>query len=156
MLDIAFVNEINEDTNHFETLITKVFEETMKVEGNENYYEVSVIFVSKDKIQEINREYRGIDRVTDVISFALFDESEEDDIILDDSNITTLGDIFICFEKMQDQAKEYGHNEDREMAFLACHGLLHLLGYDHQNQDEEKIMFGKQEDILNNLNIRRM
>ncbi len=155
MLDIAFVNEINQDTEKFEELISSVFEETMREEKNENYYEVSVVFVSPEKIKEINKQYRNIDKITDVISFALFDETAENDIILDESNITTLGDIFICFDKMKVQALEYQHSELREMAFLACHGLLHLLGYDHMFLSDEKIMFQKQEDILNKLNIKR-
>ncbi|NLC94691.1 MAG: rRNA maturation RNAse YbeY, partial [Bacilli bacterium] len=91
MLDIVFVNETEYDTTGYDTLITEVFNEAMKVEQIDKYYEVSVVFVSKEKIQEINRTYRGIDRVTDVISFALFDN--EDDIVFEDEEeeITTLG-----------------------------------------------------------------
>ncbi|QVK19563.1 rRNA maturation RNase YbeY [Mycoplasmatota bacterium] len=139
----------------YEDLITSVFNETMKLENNDRFYEVSVVYVSKERIKEINYEYREINQVTDVISFALFDETEESDIIQDESNITTLGDIFICIEKMKEQSIEYGHSEKRELAFLACHGLLHLLGYDHLNQTDEAIMFKKQEDILNALDLKR-
>jgi len=155
MLDIVFVNETEYDTTGYDTLITEVFNEAMKVEQINKYYEVSVVFVSKEKIQEINRTYRGIDRVTDVISFALFDN--EDDIVFEDEEeeITTLGDIFICLDVMKEQAKEYGHSEKRELAFLAVHGLLHLLGYDHDTNEKEREMFAKQELILNNLGITR-
>lgn len=155
MLDIVFVNETEYDTTGYDTLITEVFNEAMKVEQIDKYYEVSVVFVSKEKIQEINRTYRGIDRVTDVISFALFDN--EDDIVFEDEEeeITTLGDIFICLDVMKEQAKEYGHSEKRELAFLAVHGLLHLLGYDHDTNEKEREMFAKQELILNNLDITR-
>lgn len=155
MLDIVFVNETEYDTTGYDTLITEVFNEAMKVEQIDKYYEVSVVFVSKEKIQEINRTYRGIDRVTDVISFALFDN--EDDIVFEDEEeeITTLGDIFICLDVMKEQAKEYGHSEKRELAFLAVHGLLHLLGYDHDTNEKEREMFAKQELILNNLGITR-
>jgi len=155
MLDIVFVNETEYDTTGYDTLITEVFNEAMKVEQIDKYYEVSVVFVSKEKIQEINRTYRGIDRVTDVISFALFDN--EDDIVFEDEEeeITTLGDIFICVDVMKEQAKEYGHSEKRELAFLAVHGLLHLLGYDHDTNEKEREMFAKQELILNNLGITR-
>lgn len=155
MLDIVFVNETEYDTTGYDTLITEVFNEAMKVEQIDKYYEVSVVFVSKEKIQEINRTYRGIDRVTDVISFALFDN--EDDIVFEDEEeeITTLGDIFICVDVMKEQAKEYGHSEKRELAFLAVHGLLHLLGYDHDTNEKEREMFAKQELILNNLDITR-
>lgn len=155
MLDIVFVNETEYDTTGYDTLITEVFNEAMKVEQIDKYYEVSVVFVSKEKIQEINRTYRGIDRVTDVISFALFDN--EDDIVFEDEEeeITTLGDIFICLDVMKEQAKEYGHSEKRELAFLTVHGLLHLLGYDHDTNEKEREMFAKQELILNNLGITR-
>jgi len=155
MLDIVFVNETDFDTTGFDTLITEVFHEAMKTENIDKYYEVSVVFVTKERIQEINRTYRGIDRVTDVISFALLDD--EDDIIFEDDEeeITVLGDIFICLEVMKEQAKEYGHSEKRELAFLALHGLLHLLGYDHDTPMEEKEMFAKQDYILNNQGITR-
>lgn len=155
MLDIVFVNETDFDTTGFDTLITEVFHEAMKTENIDKYYEVSVVFVTKERIQEINRTYRGIDRVTDVISFALLDD--EDDIIFEDDEeeITVLGDIFICLEVLKEQAKEYGHSEKRELAFLALHGLLHLLGYDHDTPMEEKEMFAKQDYILNNLGITR-
>lgn len=155
MLDIVFVNETDFDTTGFDTLITEVFHEAMKTENIDKYYEVSVVFVTKERIQEINRTYRGIDRVTDVISFALLDD--EDDIIFEDDEeeITVLGDIFICLEVMKEQAKDYGHSEKRELAFLALHGLLHLLGYDHDTPMEEKEMFAKQDYILNNLGITR-
>lgn len=108
----------------------------------------SIIFVSETEIQKINREYRQIDRVTDVISFALFDGEK----IIDDER-TILGDIYICIPRMKEQAKEYGHSEKRELSFLVVHGLLHLLGYDHMTKKEEEIMFKIQDEILNLENI---
>jgi len=155
VLDIAIVNETDEDMSEYDDIIHAVFEETMKQEKNEHFYEVSVVYVSKDAIKKMNKQYRQIDSVTDVISFALFDETEESDIIQDESNITTLGDIFICLEQMKVQASTYGHSEMRELAFLACHGLLHLLGFDHESQEDENRMFEKQEAILTALNISR-
>lgn len=110
----------------------------------------SIIFVDNEEIQRINREYRGIDRVTDVISFALEDN---DDIEV--AGIRVLGDIYVCIPRMKEQAINYGHSEKRELSFLTVHGLLHLLGYDHQTKDEEEIMFGLQELILNGANITR-
>lgn len=112
--------------------------------------EVNIIFVDLEEIHEINRNYRGIDRPTDVISFALEDN---DDKCMSEERI--LGDIYICMNKVYEQAKEYGHSITREEAFLTVHGLLHLLGYDHMKEDEEKIMFGLQEEILDELGIRR-
>ena len=110
----------------------------------------SIIFVDDDEIHHINKEYRGIDRVTDVISFA-FEDSKD----LEYNDIRLLGDIYICIPQMKRQAKDYGHSEKRELSFLAVHGLLHLLGYDHMNEKDEKVMFELQELILNETNIKR-
>ena len=110
----------------------------------------NVIFVDNEKIHEINKEYRHIDRPTDVISFALEDNEE---ISFEFGRL--LGDIYISTDKIKSQAKEYGHSEKREMAFLTIHGLLHLLGYDHMNKEDEKVMFGEQEAILDGFGIKR-
>jgi len=112
--------------------------------------EFNVIIVDKEKIQELNKEYRNIDRITDVISFAL-----EDDETIKLDNYRMLGDIYICIEKAKEQANEYGHSFKRELSFLAGHGLLHLLGYDHMNEDDEKVMFSKQEEVLSKYGIER-
>jgi probable rRNA maturation factor len=151
MIDIAFVNETEHQTEDYESLIEKVFNETIKTEGLDTYYEVSVVFVTNERIKEINREYRDKDAVTDVISFALMDEED----FVQEVEITTLGDIFISIDRAIEQAKDYGHSIEREMGFLACHGLLHLLGYDHMEQVEETAMFQKQEQILNQINLLR-
>ena len=103
----------------------------------------SIVFVSNERIQEINRDYRNIDRITDVISFA-FEESLD----YNEFDGRELGEIFICIPRMIEQAKEYGHSETRELAFLTVHGLLHLLGYDHMSKEEEKVMFQIQEEVL--------
>ena len=110
----------------------------------------SVVFVGDEEIHEMNREYRGVDRVTDVISFAFEDNN---DLVYNDMRM--LGDIFICIPQMKRQATEYGHSEKRELAFLAVHGILHLLGYDHMNEEDEKVMFALQELILDGQNIKR-
>ncbi len=108
----------------------------------------SIIFIDDEKMHEMNLEYRGIDRTTDVLSFAL----EDNDFI--ECEIRNLGDVFISITKMRSQAVEYGHSEKRELSFLSVHGLLHLLGYDHtRSKEEEKIQFGLQDEILNDLNI---
>ena len=110
----------------------------------------NVIIVDNNKIHEINKEYRNIDRETDVISFAL-----EDDKSFNTTEVRMLGDIYISIDRVRSQALEYGHSEKRELYFLAIHGLLHLLGYDHMKEEDEKIMFAKQEEVLNRYGIKR-
>ncbi len=112
--------------------------------------EFNVIFVDNKTIKNINKEYRGIDKETDVISFALEDNEE---IKFEFGRL--LGDIYISVPKMKAQAKEYGHSEKREMAFLTIHGLLHLLGYDHMTKKDEEVMFKEQELILDGYGIKR-
>ena len=107
-----------------------------------------VIFVDDEEMHELNKKYRGIDRTTDVLSFALNDNKHIE------TEVISLGDIFISIPKMKSQAIEYGHSEKRELSFLALHGLLHLLGYDHTlGKKEEEEMFGLQKEILNDLGI---
>ena len=110
----------------------------------------NIIFVSNEKIHEINKEFRHVDRISDVISFALEDNP---DIVYDDFRL--LGDIYIAIDVAYDQAIEYNHSREREVCFLATHGLLHLLGYDHMTEEEEKEMFGKQEELLKEYGINR-
>ena len=109
----------------------------------------SFIFVDIDKIHEINKEYRNIDNPTDVISFAYIDSVDENDIPEE------LGDVFICVEKIIEQASNFGHSILRECAFLITHGILHLLGYDHIEKEDEEVMFNLQDQILNKLKITR-
>ena len=107
-----------------------------------------VIFVDDEEMHELNKKYRGIDRTTDVLSFALNDNKHIE------TEVISLGDIFISIPKMKSQAIEYGHSEKRELSFLALHGLLHLLGYDHTlGKKEEEEMFGLQKEILSELGI---
>jgi probable rRNA maturation factor len=112
----------------------------------------NIIIVDNEKIHEINREYRGIDRPTDVISFALEDEK---DMLLDSEAGRILGDIYISLDKCIEQAKEYGHSFLRELAFLSVHGFLHLQGYDHMKKEDEEVMFKLQDEILDSYGIRR-
>lgn len=144
----SIFNETDKNLDEYMDKLYELLEFTLKREKLENV-EFNVIFVDKEKIHEINKTYRNIDRVTDVISFALEDNL---DIKLDHR---VLGDIYICIEKAEEQSVEYGHLFLRELSFLMIHGLLHLLGYDHMNESDERIMFGKQEDILNEFGIRR-
>ncbi len=110
----------------------------------------NVIIVDNPRIKEINKTYRNLDQVTDVISFAL-----EDDKSFPIMEICVLGDIYISIEKAKEQALIYEHSEERELCFLAVHGFLHLLGYDHMNEDDEKIMFARQREILDEFGIKR-
>ena len=124
-----------------------------KYDSYENYYFnlAKIIFevdlVSKETIHQINRDYRKVDRPTDVISFA-FEDNEDFSLLKGDNLPRDLGEIFICVDKAHEQAEEYHHSFEREMAFLFTHGLLHLLGYDHQNSEEEKEMFAIQNEIM--------
>lgn len=116
--------------------------------------ELSITFVDKSEIQEINKMYRDKDKVTDVISFAL--EEDEPDIDMSEFDIPrVLGDIIICTDVAQEQSESYGHSFERELGFLALHGFLHLLGYDHMNEEDEKEMFGRQDAILNAYGLTR-
>ncbi len=135
----------SEDYDYLDSLIERVLTQEKATDSV-----FSIIFVDNEKIHELNKQFRGVDRPTDVISFALEDAEEE---FL--STIRVLGDIYISIPKMQEQAKEYGHSEKRELAFLVVHGLLHLLGYDHQTEEEEKVMFQIQEEMLNEEGISR-
>lgn len=110
----------------------------------------NVIIVDNDYIHRLNKEYRKIDRPTDVITFALEDYKD-----IKYENFRLLGDIYISLDKAKSQSIEYGHSFKREICFLAVHGFLHLLGYDHMEKEEEKLMFGKQELILNEAGITK-
>lgn len=112
--------------------------------------EFNIILVDNDYIHTLNRDYRGIDRETDVITFALEDVSD-----ISYENYRLLGDIYISIDKARSQAKEYGHSFLRELSFLAVHGFLHLLGYDHMNEEDERVMFELQERILDEFGIKR-
>ena len=147
MKKIGIYNESGEDVPYL-TTVKKVIKKAMEME--EIDAELNIIIVDDNYIWKLNKDYRHIDRPTDVISFAL--EDTEDVTVYEER---VLGDIYICLDKVHEQAKEYGHTEIREMAFLIVHGLLHLLGYDHMKPDEEKVMFGKQDKILEELEITR-
>jgi len=110
----------------------------------------NIIITDNEYIHKINKEYRGIDRPTDVISFAL-----EDNTDFIEPEFRVLGDIYISLDKVKEQASLYEHSFLRELAFLTIHGLLHLLGYDHMNEEDEKVMFSKQDEILNEFGITK-
>ena len=142
------INETNEGIKELEN-INEFLNFVVKKEKLENCL-FNVIIVDNDYIHKLNKEYRGIDRPTDVISFAL--EDEEDSIKLD---FRVLGDIYISLDKTYEQAKLYDHSFLRELSFLTIHGLLHLLGYDHMVKEDEEVMFKKQEELLNEFGIKK-
>ena len=150
MDNVEIFNETNEKIEELK-ILKPLLEYARKKENLEDTeLEFSIIIVDDERIHEINKEYRGIDRPTDVISFALEDS---EDIEIEGYRI--LGDIYISLDKAKKQAETYGHSFKRELCFLAVHGFLHLLGYDHMEKEEEKIMFSKQEEILNGFGITR-
>ena len=116
---------------------------------------LSISLIDNDLIQRINRDYRNIDRVTDVISFAFIDSLENGKAKLKKKGIINLGEIYISIPRAIEQANEYEHSLYREICFLFIHGLLHLLGYDHMVEEDEKIMFALQDEILNAKGILR-
>ena len=146
-MSIGIFNKTEEKIDKI--FVRKVAKYTLK-KMNASDSEVNIVFVGLDEIHEINKTYRGVDRPTDVISFALEDNP---DIVYEDFRL--LGDIYIAVDIAYDQAIEYNHSREREVCFLATHGLLHLLGYDHMTEEEEKEMFGKQEELLKEYGINR-
>lgn len=149
MNKIEIFNNTNEEIKELET-VEKVLYSAMEKEKLVDT-SFNLIIVDNDYIHELNKNYRGIDRETDVITFALEDE---DTIIIGD-NERILGDIYISIDRARSQAIDYGHSFLRELSFLAVHGFYHLLGYDHQTKEEEEVMFGKQEEVLESYGIRR-
>ena len=128
-------------------LVRRAVNATLKYEDYRCPCEISVTFTDNEKIHALNRQYRAVDRPTDVLSFPLFDEEVEGEPL-------ALGDIVLSLEKAQEQATEYGHSFEREVAFLVVHSMLHLLGYDHVDSKlEESIMREKQEIILDELGL---
>ena len=150
ILTIDILDETEQVTEQQQELVTKLLEFAAIQEKVTEGSEVSITFVDNERIHEINKEYRGIDRPTDVISFAL--EDYKDEVSLD---IRMLGDIYISLDKAREQAMEFGHSFLREICFLTVHGILHLLGYDHIEKEDEEIMFKKQDEILNEFGIKK-
>ena len=132
------------------SILQSYIEFVVKEEHLENCF-FNIILINNIEIKEINRQYRNIDRETDVITFAL----EDYDDGIKNVKYRLLGDIYISIDKTYEQAQLYGHSVKRELCFLATHGILHLLGFDHMTEEEEKIMFKRQEELLNAYKIQR-
>lgn len=150
-MEITLINRTNENMSHYATIFNKIAVSSEKVLKLNHDNEISVTFVRSATIHKINRDYRHIDRPTDVISFAI-----RDDIDMDlPEEEKDLGDIFININYAKKQAREYGHSYEREISFLFTHGLLHCLGYDHMKPADEKIMFALQDKILDPIMKRK-
>lgn len=150
-IDFAYINEVVDDIDNYEDIYLKIIKETMHQLAITADVELSCIIIDDKKIHEINKQYRSIDRSTDVISFAL----EDNEQFYVEGQPRSLGDIFISIDHAKSQAEEYQHSLTREMCFLFTHGLLHLLGYDHIETSQEQTMLAMQKSILDTLDIRR-
>ncbi len=150
MSRIEIFNQVDEEIKELE-VVEKVLLSAIEKEKLENV-EFNLIIVDNGYIHELNKNYRGIDRETDVITFALEDD---DSLVLPDEVGRNLGDIYISIDKARSQAEEYGHGLLRELSFLAVHGFYHLLGYDHMTKEDEEVMFKKQEEVLEAYGISR-
>ena len=143
--------EVEQDSNKDE-LINQVINKCFEVEKlqNTNLY-VSIILTTPSNIRQINKEYRNIDKETDVLSFPMFEKDEIRSVTQEEA----LGDIIISVERVKEQAKEYGHSFERELAYMLVHGFYHLMGEDHIEEADRVIMREKEENVLNKLNITR-
>lgn len=151
IIDFEYLDENQLCKESYEENFIKIIRTTLDLLNIEDDIELSCIIVDDQHIHQINRDYRQINRSTDVISFAM----EDNDQYYVPGMPRSLGDIFISYEHATKQAEDYGHSLKREMCFLFTHGLLHLLGYDHMSEDEEKEMFQLQDQILSQLKIER-
>ncbi len=145
-MNLLITNNTNENIDMNDKLYD-VVKTVLDNEGLSMAYEVSITFVDKDEIHKLNREYRKVDRPTDVLSFPMNEE------FLIEGVDSMLGDIVICMDIAKDQAKEYDHSLDREIMYLTCHSMLHLLGYDHIDEDDKKIMRGKEKEVMRKLGV---
>ena len=146
-MELDFISEI-EGYEKYEEVYLSLLKKTFKHLKLKCEAILSVSFVDNEFIHKMNREYRGVDRPTDVISFAFLDGEDNRDQLLHGTGPVSLGDIYISVDKAKEQAEEYGHPLERELSFLFVHGLLHLLGYDHMTKEDEEVMFKLQDEIL--------
>lgn len=155
ILTIDILDETEQVTAEQQELVTKLLDFAAIQEKVKEGSEVSVTFVGNERIHEINKEYRQKDAPTDVISFAM-EEMGEGEIEIKGQDVpAVLGDIIISIDRTKEQADEYGHSYERELGFLAIHGFLHLLGYDHMNEEDEKVMFTRQKELLDQYGLAR-
>ena len=156
ILDISWEEEsiLLEQQDVLSALLKNAITEAIHLSGGPDEAEVSLMLVNDQRIHTLNREYRGVDRATDVLSFALQEEmDEEPDSEFEDD---MLGDIVISVERAREQAEEYGHSFEREIVYLAVHGALHLLGYNHEEENDKQEMRSKEEEIMAKLGLVRV
>ena len=147
-----------EENKEYENIVKRVVEQCFKKEKIENSkLYISITLTTPEHIHEINKQYRNVDRETDVLSFPMFEKEELDEKIKnqDFEYEDVLGDIVISIERVKGQAEEYGHSFEREFAYMIVHGFYHLMGYDHIEEEDKIIMRPKEENILNKLGIKR-
>lgn len=158
-MDITFIDETEKVSSEHIKEVENLLQFAADFLDISDDTELSVTFMDNEGIRVINRDYRGKDAATDVISFAMEEEGDgEMPIIFEDEDVVfprNLGDLMISIERAEEQAVEYGHSFERELGFLAVHGFLHLNGYDHMNEEDEKEMFGLQKEILNAYGLER-
>ena len=155
-MDILELNYLDIDENDsYKEIIKKVLKKCFEIEKleNKNLY-VNVVLTNAKNIKSIDKEHRGIDKETDVLSFPMFEKNEIAN--LDNTNEDILGDMVISIERVEEQAKEYGHSFERELAYMVVHSFYHLLGYDHMTEEDKKEMREKEENVLGILGIRRV
>ena len=152
-MNLIINNETKKDLN-LEKDLEKVILEVLKLENvDEKKCEISLSFVDEEKIRQLNKDFRSIDRVTDVLSFPIEDFFNEDRETLLEKPYLMLGDVVICLDVARKQAKDLGHYFEREIMYLTCHSILHLLGYDHIEENDKKIMRAKEKEVMKNLGV---
>lgn len=152
-IDLTVEVEVTKEQQEAINLIETCLQQAAKVEEIPDV-EVSVTITNDKEIQQINAEHRGMNRPTDVLSFPLY-ERDEEWMLEEGEDVVAIGDIVISLDRAIEQANDYGHSLSREIGFLAVHGFLHLLGYDHETPEEEKEMFERQNLILDQIGLRR-
>ena len=151
--EFTFLNEYNSELDNYELIYENIAKVIFNHLNLNNFFIFEVDLVDAKTIHEINKNYRNVDRETDVISFAFEDDDSYKKMVSNQDVPRDIGEIFICVDVAKRQAKEYQHSFEREMAFLFVHGLLHLLGYDHMTDQDEKVMFKLQDEIMEILSL---
>lgn len=156
-MDLQIIDETQQVSAHQLKLVKEILNYAADYLDLPSNTEMSVTLMNNEHIHEINKKYRGIDKPTDVISFAMEEDGSEGDIILPEEFDLpkNIGDLMISMDKVKEQAEYLGHSTDRELGFLAVHGFLHLNGYDHMKAEDEKEMFGLQDEILDGYGLQR-